>query len=779
MITSACTGSNTFIDKILIRSNYQKGNRTIDVTVIAHSRLSIVKCFPQMERGHVVSRSSGGVGLKEKGRKSPRLSAAFFISALAAIMITSGFSLSAEASGGNWTYTFIDSVNNVGQYASIAIDGNGNPHIAYYDATSGVLKHAYMVGGVWVAAVRDSSPNVGQWSSIAVDSENHVHISYYDAMNKDLKYVTNASGFWDIQTVAHVGDVGQYSSIAVDQFNRVHISFYDATNKNLMYANNTAGSWVTEVVDEEGDVGLYSSIALDSQGTVYIAYYDATNRDLKYATSALPDWGPAALDGEGDVGQWASIAVDSGDRIHISYYDATNGQLKYITDSTGIFTVHTIDSTSGVGQYSSITIDQDDHLHICYYSTTDDTIRYATNKYGNWTAGAVLENGGVGKWNSIAVSEDGNVHIATYDTVNAALLYIRSMNELPTAPRNVQTNAGDGFVLLMWEEPVSSGGAPVTEYRIYRGTSPLSLSLLATVEGGIREYNDTLLENDQTYYYQISAVNSHGEGSLSEMVQATPTAEGIPPSAPANLVHEDGDGYVLLMWDPPVSSGSAPVTGYRVYRGLTPVTENMAILVTLNLTYSYNDTSVENGQIYYYSVRALNSVGWGEWSEVVEARPQSPNPPTVPGAPLSIHAEGSDNYINITWEPPADNGGSPLIGYRVYRGTSPGSVTLLADLITQTHFNDTTVIAGETYYYQVSAVNGVGEGAYAAVSATAGEAGLSINIDTWVMALFLGIVVAVIVIIAFFYMKGRKEDKMEGERWSGPRKGKPPRSWQK
>jgi hypothetical protein len=64
----------------------------------------------------------------------------------------------------------------------------------------------------------------------------------------------------------------------------------------------------------------------------------------------------------------------------------------------------------------------------------------------------------------------------------------------------------------------------------------------------------------------------------------------------------------------------------------------------------------------------------------------------------------------VSWSVPAANGGSPITGYNVYRGTSPGgeSTTPLATNIAGTSFTDTGLTNGTRYYYTVAAVNAVG-----------------------------------------------------------------------
>jgi hypothetical protein len=59
---------------------------------------------------------------------------------------------------------------------------------------------------------------------------------------------------------------------------------------------------------------------------------------------------------------------------------------------------------------------------------------------------------------------------------------------------------------------------------------------------------------------------------------------------------------------------------------------------------------------------------------------------------------------------PASDGGSPITGYRVYRGTSPDPQTpLVPDLGVVTSFVDTGLTNGQIYHYRVTALNAVGE----------------------------------------------------------------------
>jgi PKD repeat protein len=94
----------------------------------------------------------------------------------------------------------------------------------------------------------------------------------------------------------------------------------------------------------------------------------------------------------------------------------------------------------------------------------------------------------------------------------------------------------------------------------------------------------------------------------------------------------------------------------------------------------------------------------------------SPIAGTPPGAPTGLTAAAGTGQVSLGWTPPASNGGVDISSYRVYRGTASGGETLLtsggcANLGAVTSCTDTAVNPGQTYFYKVSAINALGEGA--------------------------------------------------------------------
>ena len=84
----------------------------------------------------------------------------------------------------------------------------------------------------------------------------------------------------------------------------------------------------------------------------------------------------------------------------------------------------------------------------------------------------------------------------------------------------------------------------------------------------------------------------------------------------------------------------------------------------------------------------------------------------APSPPLSLVATSSDAQVTLSWTTPASDGGNAIANYSIYRGTSSGTEALLITIGDLLSYTDTGLLNGQTYYYAVTATNGIGESAW-------------------------------------------------------------------
>ncbi|HEX7171117.1 MAG TPA: S8 family serine peptidase [Candidatus Limnocylindria bacterium] len=180
----------------------------------------------------------------------------------------------------------------------------------------------------------------------------------------------------------------------------------------------------------------------------------------------------------------------------------------------------------------------------------------------------------------------------------------------PSAPSLTATR-GNGSVRLNWTAPTDDGGASVTNYQVFRGTSSGNLALVATL-GNVLTWNNTGLTNGTTYWFQVAAVNSAGVGARSNEVSATPATT---PSPPRSLTVVRAGGGLRLTWLAPTSNGGAAITNYRIYR--TDETGSAQTFLVPASQLKYLDKAVAPGSWYAYVVTAINAVGESTASNIV------------------------------------------------------------------------------------------------------------------------------------------------------------------
>ena len=229
------------------------------------------------------------------------------------------------------------------------------------------------------------------------------------------------------------------------------------------------------------------------------------------------------------------------------------------------------------------------------------------------------------------------------------------------------------------------------------------------VEGRLGRFVDVEgLGVGRRYTYVVTAVDRERRASPpSNRVVVDLSAA---PLAPANVSAEASDGRVRLTWQPPVrNEDGSPVVEplrYHVFRTTTPDALRTRPLTTEPLTTpEYLDLAVENETTYYYTVRAIHSEAGSQVqsqdSLVVAAKPEDTTPPSPPRNLVAVPVAGG---VRLAWEPSPD---VDVAGYLVYRTTRAGGgyARLSPSPQPGTTFTDSQVRRGETYFYQVTAVD--------------------------------------------------------------------------
>lgn len=282
---------------------------------------------------------------------------------------------------------------------------------------------------------------------------------------------------------------------------------------------------------------------------------------------------------------------------------------------------------------------------------------------------------------------------------------------IPAAPAGVSATGGAGQVTLAWA-PVSNA----TSYNVYSATaSGVTTTNGTRISAATNGYVQTGLAAGATYYYVVTALNSAGESVASAQVSATTNpAPPVPtvPSAPTGVSAAGGTRQATISW--PAVTGA---TSYNLYWSTRSGVTTASGTKIAGATSPAVQTGLSDSTIYYYIVTAVNGVGESAASVQVAATTLAPVPaPTAPAAPTGVSATGGANQATVSWT--AVSGAS---SYNIYWSTASGVTTTSGTKIAgvSSPFVQTSLSAGATYYYIVTAVNGVGESvASAQASAT-------------------------------------------------------------
>ncbi len=218
--------------------------------------------------------------------------------------------------------------------------------------------------------------------------------------------------------------------------------------------------------------------------------------------------------------------------------------------------------------------------------------------------------------NSAGDSEYSNVDDAT----------THSVVTIPVAPSNLSaTAASSSQINLSWIDNSDNE----TGFKIERSTTSNTsgFSQIATVGSNVCTYSNTGLGPGGHYWYRVRAYNSAGNSGYSNVDDATTGIIFIPPEAPTGLsATAVSSSQINLSW----TDHSNTETGFKIERSTTSGTSGFSQIGTVGSNIrAYSSTGLSSGMRYWYRVRAFNSAGDSDYSNVADAVTQNAEPITV------------------------------------------------------------------------------------------------------------------------------------------------------
>ncbi len=250
---------------------------------------------------------------------------------------------------------------------------------------------------------------------------------------------------------------------------------------------------------------------------------------------------------------------------------------------------------------------------------------------------------------------------------------------------------------------IAPGGKVMVVALDQAGNLDLAKKVDLIIEGG---YDSAFIANAGNITKLHGAVTIRDGSMKANRLVLAPPLPSTPPPAPSGVFATGGDGQVTISWDAVPGASS-----YNVYYATSSgVTRSNGTKVT-GASSGQTVTGLTNGIAHYFVVTALNANG-----ESVESSQVIISPAHIAlSTPTGVTTSPGNSQVTIGW-----NAVAGATSYNIYWSTSPGVTkenSTKIQALTESPYKQTGLANGTTYYYIVTASNGMEESAPSAEAA--------------------------------------------------------------
>ncbi|PAV60966.1 hypothetical protein WR25_04368 isoform B [Diploscapter pachys] len=226
---------------------------------------------------------------------------------------------------------------------------------------------------------------------------------------------------------------------------------------------------------------------------------------------------------------------------------------------------------------------------------------------------------------------------------------------VPGRVANLQATAlGSQTIEVRWDPP--QGGPQPVRYKLFYIRHPADNDKETMVTIQSTAYTLHGMDKFTEYLIRVEAEGENGSGLTSDAIKVR-TLSDLPAASPRDIVADPvTTTSIRVTWkEPDEEAGNGDITGYKLKYKTKQRGSKGSTYVIDPTEKEFTISGLEPGTSYLVRMAVINHNGTGPFSDWISIdTPLQDKEETLLGAPRELRPQAGPDYINVAWQPPAD-----------------------------------------------------------------------------------------------------------------------------